>query len=229
MLRQILDTLRPAIRAGVPVIGLEPSCVSVFRDEMVNLLPHDQDAHRLRRQVFTLAEYLDLRGWRPPVLHRRALVHGHCHQKSVLNFDADKRVLDRLELDVEIPDSGCCGMAGSFGFESRHYDVSMAVGDRVLLPAARRAPAETLLIADGFSCREQIAQATGRRALHLADVLAMAVRQEGGAITPDLTGAVYANGGHRRPFVGAGALALSSALLWQSRYARGAHAGRRRR
>jgi Fe-S oxidoreductase len=232
MLRQILETLRPAIRSGVPIVGLEPSCVSVFRDEMVNLLPRDQDAHRLKRQVFTLAEYLDLRGWRPPMLHRRALVHGHCHQKSVLNFDADKRVLDRLELDVEIPDSGCCGMAGSFGFESRHYDVSMAVGDRLLLPAVRRAPAETLLIADGFSCREQIAQATGRHALHLADVLAMAVRRERGAPTPSaLAPAVHANGSDRRPIamtaalLGAGALAVSSALLWQSRHARGAHAG----
>jgi Fe-S oxidoreductase/FAD/FMN-containing dehydrogenase len=233
MLLRILETLRPAIRAGVPIVGLEPSCVSVFRDEMVNLLPRDQDAHRLKQQVFTLAEYLDHRGWRPPMLHRRALVHGHCHQKSVLNFDADKRVLDGLGLDVEIPDSGCCGMAGSFGFESGHYDVSMAVGERVLLPAVRRAPSDTLLIADGFSCREQIAQATGRRALHLADVLAMAVRQERGAITPDLTAAVHATGHHRpvamtAALVGAGALALSSALLWQSRHARGAHSMRRR-
>src|SRR5262249_50760205 len=163
-LLRILDTLRPAIRSGVPIVGLEPSCVSVFRDEMVNLLPRDEDAQRLAQQVFTLSEYLERRGWRPPALRGHALVHGHCHHKSVLKFDTDARWLDRLGLEVEIPDSGCCGMAGSFGFEARHYDVSMAVGERALLPAVRRAAADTLIIADGFSCREQIAQATGRHA-----------------------------------------------------------------
>src|SRR5262249_51602667 len=87
MLLRILDTLRPAIRSGVPIVGLEPSCVSVFRDEMVNLLPRDEDAQRLAQQVFTLSEYLERRGWRPPALRGHALVHGHCHHKSVLKFD----------------------------------------------------------------------------------------------------------------------------------------------
>ncbi len=220
MLRQILDTLRPAIRDGVPVVGLEPSCVAVFRDEMVNLLPHDQDAHRLRTQTFTLSEYLERRGWRPPPLHARALVHPHCHHASVLKFDAERRLLGRLGLEVEMPDAGCCGMAGSFGFEARHYDVSMAVGERVLLPAVRRTASDTLIVADGFSCREQIAQATGRRALHLADLLALALRRAG-TPTPELVGARDGNGPRSgfaltAALVGAGALALSGTLAWRA-------------
>ena len=185
MLLKILDALRPAIRAGVPVIGLEPSCVSVFRDEMVNLLPHDHDAHRLRTQTFLLSEYLERRGWQPPTLGGKAIVHGHCHHRSVLKFDAEERLLNALGLALEIPERGCCGMAGSFGFESRHYDVSMRIGERALLPAVRHAEPETWLIADGFSCRQQIMQATGRRPLHLADVLALALQRQHRDAGPD--------------------------------------------
>jgi Fe-S oxidoreductase len=100
------------------------------------------------------------------------VVHGHCHHQAVLKMDAQRELMKRAGLDFEVLDSGCCGMAGSFGFEREKYDVSMACGERVLLPAVRAASDETLLIADGFSCREQIAQSTGRRALHLAEVLA---------------------------------------------------------
>jgi FAD/FMN-containing dehydrogenase/Fe-S oxidoreductase len=235
MLRQILDTLRPAIRAGVPVVGLEPSCVSVFRDEMVNLLPHDHDAQRLKQQTFTLDEYLERRGWRPPALEGRAVVHGHCHHKSVLNFDAERRLLEKLGLDVTLPDGGCCGMAGSFGFESRHYDVSMAVGERVLLPAVRRTADETLIIADGFSCREQIAQATGRHALHLADVLAMAIGRRRGVTTDGRAAMAASNGAHNHAgaltaaLLGAGALAVSATLLRRVVHGAARTGGRRRR
>ncbi|HEX7127671.1 MAG TPA: FAD-linked oxidase C-terminal domain-containing protein, partial [Thermodesulfobacteriota bacterium] len=186
-LRRILDALRPEIRAGVPIVGLEPSCVSVFRDELGNLFPHDEDARRLGRQVLTLAEYLAQRADHVelPTMERRALVHGHCHHKAIMTMGADRVVLGKLGLDAEVLDSGCCGMAGSFGFEpGARYDVSVRAGERVLLPAVRRADAATLVIADGFSCREQIRQGTGRHAMHLAEVVAMALREAGRVAEP---------------------------------------------
>ncbi|HEX6902449.1 MAG TPA: FAD-binding and (Fe-S)-binding domain-containing protein [Thermoanaerobaculia bacterium] len=170
-LRQILDALQPEIEAGLPVVGLEPSCVAVFRDELVNLFPDDERARRLSAQTFTLAEFLVQRGWEPPRLEGTAVVHGHCHQQAVMGMNADRLLLDRLGLDWRLLDSGCCGMAGAFGFEEDHYAVSMACAERALLPAVREAGAGTLILADGFSCREQITQATGRRALHLAEVV----------------------------------------------------------
>jgi FAD/FMN-containing dehydrogenase/Fe-S oxidoreductase len=178
-LRDILDKLRPAIRSGVPIVGLEPSCVSVFRDELINLFPHDQDAQRLSKQTYLLSEFLEEAGYQPPALTRRAVVHGHCHHKALMKMGDEEQVLKKLGLDFEVLDSGCCGMAGAFGFEEgEHYAVSMQCGERVLLPAVRRAAADTLIVADGFSCREQIAQTTRRRALHLAEVLDMALHQE---------------------------------------------------
>ncbi|HEU5439032.1 MAG TPA: heterodisulfide reductase-related iron-sulfur binding cluster, partial [Ktedonobacterales bacterium] len=182
LLRQILDTLRPDIQAGVPVVGLEPSCVAVFRDELLQLFPQDADAQRLSAQTFLLSEYLTRVGYTPPKLQgaARAVVHGHCHHKAVLGMGAEERLLRALGLDYTLLDSGCCGMAGAFGFERDHYDVSIACGERVLLPAVRAADAETLIVSDGFSCREQIAQTTDRRALHLAEVLRAAHRQAAG-------------------------------------------------
>ena len=175
-LRQILDALRPAISAGVPLVGLEPSCLAVFRDELGNLFPDDEDARRLARQSFTLAELLELHGYRPPPLQGRAMVHGHCHHKAVIGFDADQALLRKLGLELEVLDSGCCGMAGAFGFERAHAELSRRIGELVLLPAVRSAPADALIVTDGFSCREQITQGTGRPALHLAEVLALALR-----------------------------------------------------
>jgi Fe-S oxidoreductase/FAD/FMN-containing dehydrogenase len=177
--QRILEALREPIRAGTPIVGLEPSCVSAFRDELVGMMPHDEDAMRLSRQVHTLAEFLGNAAWTPPRLACKAIVHGHCHHKAVLSMDADRALLDRLGLDWQLLDAGCCGLAGSFGFERDKYDVSMAIGERVLLPAVRAAAADTLVIGDGFSCREQIAHATGRRALHLAEVLALALTSAG--------------------------------------------------
>jgi Fe-S oxidoreductase len=177
-LRRIIEVLRPEIAAGVPLVVLEPSCLSVFRDELRNLFPHDEDAKRLSRQSFLLSEFLaeHARDYRPPRLARTALVHGHCHHKAIAKMDAEVQVLKAMGLDVEVLDAGCCGMAGAFGFErGDHYDVSVKAGERVLLPAVRRAARDTLIVADGFSCREQIAQSTDRRALHLAQVLQMAL------------------------------------------------------
>ncbi|MBA2475366.1 MAG: FAD-binding protein [Actinobacteria bacterium] len=174
LLRQVLDALRPQIRAGIPLVGLEPSCVAVFRDELLQLLPDDEDAKRLAAQSFLLSEFLEQRteGYRAPQLSGKAVVHGHCHHKAIMTMDAEENLLEQTGLDFELLDAGCCGMAGAFGFErGEHYDVSIKAGEQVLLPAVRAAADDTLVIANGFSCREQIVQTTGRRALHLAEVL----------------------------------------------------------
>ena len=180
LLREILTTMAVEIDEGLPIIGLEPSCVSVFRDELVNLFPRDERARKLAANVLTLSEFIQREGDAFAVgrLPRKAIVQAHCHHKAVMRFDAEDHVLQRLGLDYEHPDSGCCGMAGAFGFQREHYDISMKAGERVILPAVRETSAETLVIADGFSCREQIAQATGRKTLHLAEVLRMAQGRE---------------------------------------------------
>jgi Fe-S oxidoreductase len=158
-------------------VGLEPSCVAVFRDELVHLFPEDESARRLSSQTFTLAEFLVHAGFEPPRRTGTAIVHGHCHQQAVMGMAADRELLGRMGLDVRLLDAGCCGMAGAFGFEADHYEVSLAVAERALLPAVRAAGPDALLLADGFSCREQIRQLTGRRALHLAEVVAEAAAE----------------------------------------------------
>jgi FAD/FMN-containing dehydrogenase/Fe-S oxidoreductase len=179
LLQQILETLREPIRAGIPIVGLEPSCMTVFRDELVNLFPNDEDAKRLYKQSFILGEFLhrQAKTYNPPRLQRKALVHGHCHHKSQLHFEQEVDLLKKAGLDCSVPDSGCCGMAGSFGYESDHYDVGLACGERVLLPAVRHAAADELIVTDGFSCREMILQETDRRAMHFAQVIQMAIRE----------------------------------------------------
>ena len=180
-LRQILDRMRPEIEAGIPVVGLEPSCVAVFRDELLNLFPHDEDAKRLARQTFAFSEFLIQDDYIPPALEGRALLHGHCHQKALFGMKNDAELLEKLGLDYESPATGCCGLAGSFGYEAGdNYDVSVKAGERVLLPAVREAAKDALIITDGFSCRTQIASGTDRRALHLVQVLKMALRDGGG-------------------------------------------------
>jgi Fe-S oxidoreductase len=177
-LRQVLEALGPEIAAGLPVVGLEPSCVAVFRDELVHLFPEDEAARRLSAQTFTLAEFLVREGFEPPRRSGTAIVQGHCHHQSVMGMDADRELLGRMGLDVQVLDAGCCGMAGAFGFEADHYEVSLAVAERALLPAIRAAGPDALLLADGFSCREQIRQLTGRRALHLAEVVVASLSPE---------------------------------------------------
>jgi FAD/FMN-containing dehydrogenase/Fe-S oxidoreductase len=180
LLLRILDELSPEIAAGIPVVGLEPSCVAVFRDELVNLFPHDERAQSLSRQTFLLSEFLETKAKTFPLprLNRKALLHGHCHHKSLMKMTAEESVLRRLGIDFQSPAPGCCGMAGSFGFERGKYDISMAIGELELLPAVRKAPPDWLIIADGFSCREQIAQGSARHALHLAEVLHMGLSSE---------------------------------------------------
>ena len=178
LLLEILDQLEPEIEAGIPIIGLEPSCVAVFRDELTNLFPHDARAQALSRQTFLLSEFLEQKltpGATLPQLKRKAILHGHCHHKSIMKMTSEESLLRRLGIDSTSPAPGCCGMAGSFGFHAEHYEVSQAIGELELLPAVRHAPPDWLIIADGFSCREQIAQNTTRRALHIAETLQMAL------------------------------------------------------
>ena len=178
LLHEILDALAPEIEAGTPLVVLEPSCAAVFRDEMLNLFPNDDRARQLSRQTFLLSEFLQKRAphFDLPKMPRKALVHGHCHHKSVMKMTDEEAVLDKMGLDCHFPAAGCCGMAGSFGFHAEHYPISIAIGEMALLPAVRNAEPDCLIIADGFSCREQIAQCTGRPALHLAEIIQMALQ-----------------------------------------------------
>lgn len=174
----VLDTLRAEIRAGTPIIGLEPSCVAVFKDELLNLMGDQEDARRLSAQTQLLADFVAprLAALRLRPIDARGLIQGHCHQQALTGLDSDLAVLAAAGVAGELLDSGCCGMAGAFGYERGvHYRVAVACGERVLLPAVRAADPETLILANGFSCREQIEQSTGRPTLHLAEVLRMAL------------------------------------------------------
>ncbi len=176
-LRSVLDRLREDIRGGTPVVGIEPSCVAVFKDELVQLWPNDEDAQRLCKQAHHFGDFMATQAndWNPPLLRRKALLHGHCHHKATGGIDSEKQLLEKMGLDVEELNAGCCGMAGGWGYESGHYDVSLACAERVLLPKVREAPPHAFVVADGFSCRSQIEQGrTGRRALHTAQVLTLA-------------------------------------------------------
>jgi Fe-S oxidoreductase len=184
LLKKILDTLESEIAAGIPIVGLEPSCVAVFRDELCNLFPRDERALALSRQTFLLSEFLENHHIQFPSLNRQALLHGHCHHKSLMKMTAEESLLRHLGIDFHSPAPGCCGMAGSFGFEHDKFEISKAIGELELLPAVRNAPEDCLIIADGFSCREQISQLTDRRALHLAEVLQMSLRASKDAINP---------------------------------------------
>ncbi len=214
----VVEHLREEIRAGMPVVGIEPSCVAVFKDELKKLKTQDEDAKRLAKQTFHLSEFLaQEEGYEPPSLQGKALVHGHCHHKATGGISHEKELLEKMGLEVEELDSGCCGMAGGWGYEPDHYDVSMACGERVLLPKVREASPETLVVADGFSCRSQIEQGdTGRDGLHVAEVIKLA--REQGSI-PDyperaLGGEQGSRGSLRQGVIALGAvLAVSGAAL----------------
>ncbi len=181
--RRTLEALLPLVRDGVPVVGLEPSCLLTLRDEFLSLLP-GEDAEQLAAQAFLLEEFLarELDADRlslplKPQPGRRALLHGHCHQKAFDAVTPIQRVLGLIpELEVELIQGTCCGMAGAFGYQAEHYDVSMKIGELDVLPAVRRADAETWLIADGTSCRHQMADGADRHdAMHVASALAAAL------------------------------------------------------
>ena len=184
----MLDKLRPYYQAGIPMVVLEPSCWAAFHDELGNLLPANEDAKRLRDLTYTLSDFLRSRArqYSFAKLTRKAIVQGHCHQKALDTLNdkefgklfAEKEILDKIGIEHKHPDAGCCGMAGAFGYEMEngHYDLSVAAGERLLLPEIRNAGDDELIIADGFSCQTQIEQQTDRTALHLAQVLQMAAR-----------------------------------------------------
>ncbi|MGC9671173.1 FAD-binding and (Fe-S)-binding domain-containing protein [Planosporangium sp. 12N6] len=199
VLRRTVDVLAPYLHAGVPVVGLEPSCTAVLRADVRDLLGHSADIERLAAQTKTLAELLTERapeftptlpgadgpghhgGGRP-----KAIVQTHCHQHAIMGFDADADLMARIGLDAEVLESGCCGLAGNFGMTPNHRDVSLACAERVLLPAVRDADPDTLILADGFSCRTQIEDAhTGRRPVHLAEVVNAAVRGVAPGVYPE--------------------------------------------
>jgi len=177
-LEKILTALREPIAKGIPLIVLEPSCCSVFRDEMLDLFPKREDARKLAELTMTLAELLEKYAptFSPPKLERSALVQGHCHHKAIMRLKADQAQMNKLGLRYELLESGCCGMAGAFGYEEDKYEISQACGERVLLPRVRQAGENAMILADGFSCREQIEQATGRKTMHLAEAIRTALR-----------------------------------------------------
>jgi len=178
VLRRTVRQLAGHVRDGGLVLGLEPSCTAVFRADAAELFPDDQDVHRLRDHTVTLAELLTghTDGWTVPTApdHPRAVAQVHCHQHAVMGWDTDRHLLERAGVEVERLDSGCCGLAGNFGFTAGHGEVSRALAEQVLLPSIRKAAADTVVLADGFSCRTQIhdLDSGGREGVHLAQLLA---------------------------------------------------------
>ncbi|MDQ2883129.1 MAG: FAD-binding protein [Actinomycetota bacterium] len=174
-LHRVLDVLRDEIRAGTPIVGMEPSCLAVFKDELGKLLPHDDDARRLARNVYHFAEFFTVFDVEVPPLHGDALVWGHCHHRATGGMAPEHELLKRMGMTVQPLQGGCCGLAGSWGFENGKYDISLQCGEQALLPAVRSADLDTVIVADGFSCKTQIEQAgTGRGALHVAQVMKLA-------------------------------------------------------
>ena len=172
-LARVMRVFEREIEAGVPVVMLEPSCASVFREELLQFFPRDARARRLAAQTVMLSEMVAASGFVGPRLDgREVMVQGHCHQKATMTMKDEVRLLEATGAKVKVLDSGCCGMAGPFGFEKEKYGVSQAIGERVLLPCVRSAGVGTIVVGNGFSCREQIVQGTGRRAVHLSEVLA---------------------------------------------------------
>ncbi len=200
-LHRTLDVLRDEIRAGTPIVGMEPSCLAVFKDELLGMLPHDDDARRLAGNAYHFGEFFEKFNVEVPRLERRALLWGHCHHKATGGIEPEQRLLERMGLDVSQVSGGCCGLAGSWGFEEGHHQVSLDCGEQALLPAVRSAERDTLVVANGFSCKTQIEQAgTGRQALHVAEVMRLA----GGKGDPG--GRLEARNGRRALVAGAAAV-----------------------
>ena len=178
LLTHILDDLADDIAAGVPLVGLEPGCLSVFKDELLKQLPDHALAKKLSAQTFLFSDFVARQPFDWPTLAADVIVHGHCHQKALFGMQGDTALLNKLGVKWTLLDTGCCGMAGSFGFNAEHHELSNRIGEDKLFPAVREAHAETIVLTNGFSCREQIAQGTGRHAVHIAQLAqrALAVR-----------------------------------------------------
>ena len=180
-LRRLMAVLAPHAGAGIPIVGLEPSCVAALKDELPALFPDDPRARQICNATWLFGEFLGRseEGFSLPHLGGEALMHVHCHQHAILSSDGDRHLMEAMGIDCRTPESGCCGMAGSFGFERQHYEVAQRAGERVLLPEVRTAAQSCLIVTNGFSCREQIRQNTARRAMHVAEVAAMALDKGG--------------------------------------------------
>jgi Fe-S oxidoreductase len=178
VLRRSLSVLKPYLDAGYEVAGLEPSCTALFRADLAALLPGDPTAALLAERTRTFAELVADSPVEFDSLDVDAISQVHCHQHAVLGFGADEKAMAAAGIRNSTLDSGCCGLAGNFGFERGHYDVSVACAEDRLLPAVRGVSEQTLVISDGFSCRTQIAQESDRTAVHLAEVLRGALRKE---------------------------------------------------
>jgi len=202
-LHTITAGIQPYLESGTPIVVLEPSCLAVFRDEVKDLIPHDHDAQRLSKQSFTLAEFLETKahGYSPPAWNHKVVMHGHCHQKAIVGTSHEASLLKKMGTDVNLLDSGCCGMAGSFGFEKHKYDVSQRVFQHELRGHIENISPDTILIADGFSCKTQIKQSSDCEALHLAQLLRLALRGEQIDKLPR-------NDGYMREWITAGTAAL---------------------
>ncbi|MFE9174842.1 FAD-binding and (Fe-S)-binding domain-containing protein [Streptomyces sp. NPDC007126] len=205
VLTRTVRALAGHVRSGGLVVALEPSCTAVFRADAGELFPGDQDVRRLAEQTVTLSELLTEHspGYEPPRVPERsarALAQVHCHQHAVLGWDADRELLRRAGVDAERLDSGCCGLAGNFGFERGHLDVSEACAERVLLPRLREEDESTVVLADGFSCRTQIHEfdSGGHEGVHLAELLASAL-PGGPAADPEVPGSAYGTAPGVRP------------------------------
>jgi Fe-S oxidoreductase len=180
ILRRSVSALANEARAGLPIVGLEPSCTAVFRSDAAELLDDPALSSAVAGSVKTLAELLsESDGWRPPLLAGvDAVVQPHCHHQAVLGFSTDLDLLARAGITARAVD-GCCGLAGNFGAERGHYDLSVAVAENDLLPAVRSAGPDSVVLTDGFSCRTQLQQLTGREGIHLAELLAYASVDDG--------------------------------------------------
>jgi Fe-S oxidoreductase len=182
--RDTIERLAPLAEQGLPIVGLEPSCLLSMRDEYFSLLPDDPRVKLVAEHCYTFEEFiaqladagelnLNFAAAPGPVL-----LHGHCHQKALVGTGPSKRILELPGYTVSEVDSGCCGMAGSFGYEAEHYEISRAMAERRLWPAVRQQDQQTIIAAAGVSCRQQIKHGTGRQALHPAEILRAALQKQ---------------------------------------------------
>jgi FAD/FMN-containing dehydrogenase/Fe-S oxidoreductase len=174
-LREIIDVLGPGAARGVPIVGLEPSCLLTFRDEMPSLFPEDATARQITENSLMLDEFLAREGIDigAGAIKGRAMLHGHCHQKAIAGIDSEVAIISKLpDLQCDVLDAGCCGMAGAFGYDREHYEISRTLASRALIPAIEKSSPDTIIIADGFSCRAQVRHFfPTRRVMHLAEAL----------------------------------------------------------
>lgn len=216
MLRNV-ERVGWAIDAGLPVVVLEPSCASVFRDDAPDLLPGNVRVQRLAKQTFLLSEFLEQFApeWQPPQWPVETVVQGHCHHKALMKMTAEESVLRRMGAKVAVLDAGCCGMAGPFGFEADKYEVSQTLANRRLVPAVQTAPAHAAILADGFSCREAIKQNSHREGIHLAELLDLASRPDRDSAAPEVLARAPLLAARRAAQVriGLGALAMALGLV----------------